>query len=148
MDVDSLRNELEKHLAHNPDADAPQGFRARFDMAVEQYQAGGEGIPKEALEAELQQIRTEAEAAAKAAGAEGGEPAPQPRAESAADAAVAPEPPAEPVVVPPAAPVVTPPAAPAADHADPAPSGFARYAVPLIAGLIAMAAAWYFFFRH
>ena len=62
MDVDSLRNELEKHLAHNPDADAPQGFRARFDMAVEQYQGDGGGMTKEALETELQQIRTEAEA--------------------------------------------------------------------------------------
>jgi len=146
MDVDSLRNELEKHLAHNPDADAPQGFRARFDMAVEQYQGDGGGMTKEALETELQQIRTEAEAAAKAAGTESDAPAPH--AAAVGDAALAPEPPAQPVVVAPAAPVVAPPAAPVADHADPAPGGVGRYALPLIVGLIAMAAAWYFFFRH
>src|SRR5436305_6928700 len=114
MDVDSLRNELEKHLAHNPDAQAPHGFRDRFNMAVEQYQAGGEGLPTAALEAELQQIRAEAEAAAKAAGTESDAPAPQPGTEAMGDAAVAPDPPAEPVVVAPAAPIVNPPAAPVA----------------------------------
>jgi hypothetical protein len=147
MDVDSLRNELEKHLANNPDAHAPHGFRDRFNIAVEQYEAGGEGIPKEALEAELQQIRVEAEAAARAAGTEGDAPA-QPHAEAVQDAVVAPEAPAEPIAVAPAAPVVASSPAPSADHGDPAPGGFARYGVPLIVALIVMAAAWYFFFRH
>ena len=147
MDVESLRNELEKHLAHNPDADAPRGFRDRFNMAVEQYQAGGEGIPTQALEAELEQIRIEAEAAAKAAGAESDEPALQPRTEAVQEAVVAPAPPAEPVVVAPVAP--TPPARPAVAPVDPAPGGFVqRYGVALVVALIVIAAAWYFFFRR
>ena len=148
MDVDSLRNELEQHLANNPDPDAPHGFRARFNMAAEQYAAGDAGIPKEALEAELQQIRNEAEAAAKDAGTESDEPAAQPHADAVQEPVAAPEPPAEPVVVAPAAPVVAPPAAPAADHGDPAPGGFGRYGVALVVAVVVIAAAWYFFFRH
>lgn len=62
MDVDGLRKELEEHLAKNPDANAPSGFRDRFDSALEQM-AGEDGIPDSKWEAQLQRIRDEAEAA-------------------------------------------------------------------------------------
>jgi hypothetical protein len=140
MDVDSLKAELEKHLAKNPDENAPHGFRDRFNTLVEQYQAEGGSIPKATLEQELQQIRNEAEAAANAAGTESaGDPAPAPRAEAPAEPA--PPPPAEAV---PSAPV----SAPVNASADPAPSGaMPRMLIALVIGVIVLAAAWYFFRR-
>ena len=82
MDVDSLKAELEKHLAKNPDEHAPHGFRDRFNTLVEQYQSEGDCIPKPYWSSELQQIRNEAEAAAKAAGTEpADDPADAPRSD-------------------------------------------------------------------
>lgn len=66
MDVDGLRSELERHLEKNPHEDAPGGFRDRFDVVVEQYQADDGDVPKSALETLLRQIADEAEAAVNA----------------------------------------------------------------------------------
>jgi hypothetical protein len=87
MDVDGLRNELEELLKKNPDENAPQGFRDRFEAAVAMMSVEGDGIPVQAQEAELQRIRDEAEAAAAAAGgarAGRGAPAPAPKRKATA----------------------------------------------------------------
>ena len=84
MDIDGLRNELEELLKMNPDQDAPQGFRDRFEAAVTRKSVEGDGIPVESQEAELQQIRDEAEAAAKAAGE--GRATPKPKMKDTAPA--------------------------------------------------------------
>jgi hypothetical protein len=131
MDVDSLKTELEKHLANNPDEHAPHGFRDRFDTVVEQYQAEGGTVSKSALEAELLQIRVEAEAAANAAASPGAEAAP-PRVEPP----VRPVPPGEPA------------GAPGNDSVDPPASGLVqRYGLALVVAVIVLAAAYYFFRR-
>lgn len=136
MDVDSLRAELENHLANNPDEHAPHGFRDRFDSFAEQYLAADDDSPKAALEQELQQIRDEAEAAAKAAGEAG---APAPRAE--------PTPPRAQKVEAPAA-AVDPVREIVDAHVNPAEPGFMqRYGVAVIILAVVLAGAWYFFRR-
>jgi hypothetical protein len=130
MDVDSLKTELEKHLARNPDEHAPHGFRDRFSMLVEQYQADGGEIPKSVLETELQQIRNEAEAAANCVEHPLAEPAPR------AEAPVKPAAPSELI------------GAPADEQANPPAPGFAqRYGLALVVAVVVLAAAWYFFRR-
>ena len=66
MDVESMRSELEQHLGNNPDKDAQDGFRDRFEEAARRYASGHGGHPPSVHEAQLQQIRKEAEAAAQA----------------------------------------------------------------------------------
>jgi hypothetical protein len=129
MDVDSLKAELEEHLAKNPDEHAPGGFRDRFDLLVEQYQADDGDVPKSVLEAELQQIRSEAEAAWSCCATPHAEEAP-PRAEAV-------EIPADP-----GGPISAP-----ADDVDPPASGLMRYGLALVAALVILAAAYYFFRR-
>jgi hypothetical protein len=125
MDVDSLRAELEQQLDKNPDEDAPGGFRDRFDIVADRYAAGDGDVPKEALEAQLQQIRNEAEAAWRAcqadpaAGAEAAAPDGRPRAESG-DTGAADVPAAE-------------------------PGGLlSRFGLPLVLILVVVAAAYFF----
>lgn len=67
MVVERLRSELEQHLSDNPDEDAPNGFRDRFNEAARRHASGHGGLPPSVHEAQLQQIRKEAEAAANAA---------------------------------------------------------------------------------
>lgn len=134
MDVDSLRAELETHLAKNPDADAPGGFRDRFETLVEQYQAADDDVPKPEMEAMLQQIRAEAEAAWSCMEHGRGEDAP-PRAE---------EPRAEPANRP------TPPGDPVSERLDPQviqPGFIQRYGLVLVVAVVALGGAWYFFGR-
>ena len=161
MDVDGLRNELEKQLAKNPDAHAPQGFRDRFDAEVARYESSESDVPKSAREAELQRIHDEAEAAATAAGAPRAEEAealmsavvepgqaeaPEPRAAAAEPAAEAVAAPVNPP--PPAEPVAAPATGPAEAHAElPAAGGSMTYALALV-GIAAVLAAAYYFFRH
>jgi len=128
MDVDSLKAELEKHLANIPDEHAPHGFRDRFDTLAEQYQAEGGDVPKSVLETELGQIRAEAEAAANAAAMPGSE-APPPRAE----AVEAPAAPSEPAGAPAQEPVAPPPAA------------GPRLAFAIVLIIVVLAATYYFF---
>ena len=64
MDVKSLRSELERHLGNNPDKDAPDGFRDRFEGIVDEFESGNDHVPSEVRETQLQQICKEAEAAA------------------------------------------------------------------------------------
>jgi hypothetical protein len=129
MDVDSLKAELEEHLAKNPDADAPHGFRDRFQSLTEQYQAEGGEIPKSVWEGELQRVRNEAEAAWKCADPSH-DHGPAARAEARET-----------------------PAAPASDaRADetvnPPVAGFMqRYGIALIVAVVVLAGAWYFFRR-
>jgi hypothetical protein len=66
MDVESLRSELERHLGNNPDKDAPDGFRDRFEGIVDEFESGNDHVPREVRETQLQQICKEAEAAAAA----------------------------------------------------------------------------------
>ena len=82
MDVESLRAEMEEHLKNNPDKDAPGGFRDRFAYVAEQHASDDCDFPKPVLEAQLMQIRVEAEAAVKAARADS---APKPRMEAPAE---------------------------------------------------------------
>jgi hypothetical protein len=155
MDVDSLRAELEEHLKKNTDEHAPHGFRDRFDtLAVELGEAGDAGS-KSALEAQLHQVRVEAEAAAKCC--EGGHAADTPEhppgaaAPEAAPAAIAPEPAAA-------------AAAPAAQMDDqrsaaegkawagdmataPAPGFLQRFGIPLLIVVILLIAAWLYLRR-
>jgi hypothetical protein len=139
MDVDSLKTELEKQLARNPDPDAPHGFRGRFESAAEQYHSDADQIPKAAREAELQRICAEAEAAANAAGLTEAAPAapaqrvqvetrPEPKVRPAA---------ADPVQVE-AAPLVNPPTE---------GGGPVRYGVAILIAAVAFAGAYYFFRR-
>jgi|GEM_PF-5747382 len=67
MDVDSLKNELEGHLKRNPDENAPSGFRDRFAATIEDIEAAEDEESKKELQAALEQIRAEAEAAANCA---------------------------------------------------------------------------------
>lgn len=97
MDVDSLKNELEGHLKRNPDENAPSGFRDRFAATIEDIEAAEDEESKAELQAALQQIRAEAEAAANCAC----DPAEVPKAEADEAEAVeakADEPPPEPPV--------------------------------------------------
>lgn len=153
MDVAGLRQEMERFLAQNADHDAPTGFRCRFETAVQAYEAEGGSIPKSELEAELRQIRNEAEIAVKAAEADHAEAAP---------------PPAEPVVAPaerkaPVAPIAAPeapaereepaaaPAAPEEPVAErdgaPVFGGVVTYGIGILVALAALAGA-YFLFRR
>ncbi len=66
MDVESLRSELERHLADNPHKDAPDGFRDRFNEVARQHASGDGDLAPSVHEAQLQQICKEAEAAAAA----------------------------------------------------------------------------------
>lgn len=139
MDVEALKNELEHHLSRNTDEHAPHGFRDRFGILLEQYQAEEGDLPKAAIEAELQQIRAEAEAAGDCCERPGAEAAP--RAEEAVDRPAPPSP--EPVDRPAAAAPDQP-----AESAEPAEPGFmARYGLALIIIVVALGAAWYFFRR-
>ena len=142
MDVEALRNELEQHLSKNPDEHAPHGFRDRFETLVEQYQAGDDDIPKEAIETELQQIRNEAEAAWSCC-------AEHPRGEAAPKIEEAPK--AEDRPAPPSPEPIERPAAAPADTVvpdEPAEPGFMqRYGLALIIIVVALGAAWYFFRR-
>jgi hypothetical protein len=90
MDVDSLRKELEEHLKNNPDDHAPNGFRDRFEETAEDLAAADSDESRAELEAQLRQIRVEAEMAVKCACDDGGEaPAPMAsRKEVIADAPV------------------------------------------------------------
>ena len=72
MDVAAIRNELEQHLENNPHPQAPSGFRDRFDAVVAEMESGDDDFPRSVLEAQLQQIRDEAKAAAAAAQADEG----------------------------------------------------------------------------
>jgi hypothetical protein len=131
MDVDALRAELEKHLANNPDEEAPHGFRDRFDALLEQYQAAeGGSVHKAVLEQQLQQVRAEAEAAVRAAASPPAEAAP---------ARV--EPPVKPV------PPFERSHEPADEHLAPPGSGLLRNTVTLVAAVAVLAAAYYFFRR-
>ena len=141
MDVDSLKAELEKHLAKNPDEHAPHGFRDRFNTLVEQYQAEGESIPKPVIEQELQQIRNEAEAAAKAAGTE---PADDLAAAPRSDVVAAPPAPSAPVETP----VSAPAGAPADEPADAPSSGFGMGTILIVVAIIVVLAGAYYFFRR
>jgi hypothetical protein len=134
MDVDSLKAELEEHLAKNPDDQAPDGFRDRFNVLLEQYQANdGEHGTKAVIETELQQIRAEAEAAWRCCESPRAEEAP-PRAE-AVEAPVAPAP-GDPV------------RAQVDEHVNPAAPGFMqRYGLSLIVAVVVLGAAYYFFRR-
>lgn len=67
MDIPGLKAELEEHLKRLSHADAPGGFRDRFEQAVEHHQAEHDPEDKSELEAQLHRIRDEAEAAANAA---------------------------------------------------------------------------------
>ncbi|MBV9882873.1 MAG: hypothetical protein JO276_07695 [Sphingomonadaceae bacterium] len=140
MDVDSLKTELEKHLAKNPDAHAPHGFRDRFETAVEQYQSGADQIPKAEREAELQRICAEAEAAANAAGVTEAAPA-EPAQRVAIE--TRPEPELRPAASDPVRTEVDPVVNP------PAPEGGSglRYGVAILIAAVVLAGA-YCFFRH
>jgi len=131
MDVDSLKAELEEHLAKNPDEHAPSGFRDRFDTLVAQYKSDDEDVPKATLEAQLQKIRSEAEAAWACCAAPHAGEAPPPRAEQVD----APADPGGPV------------SAPADQPADTPASGFMRYGLTIVAALVVLAAAYYFYRR-
>jgi hypothetical protein len=138
MDVDSLRAELEAQLAKNPDPDAPGGFRDRFDTLVEQYKAQDDDVPKPQMEAMLQQIRTEAEAAWCCAEHARGEDAPPhvPQVPPRAEAAPRPDP-AGPVISEKVQPQVSRPEA-----------GFVqRYGIALVVAVVVIAGGWYFFGR-
>jgi hypothetical protein len=138
MDIDSLRAELETHLAKNPDPDAPGGFRSRFETLVEQYNAPDDDVPKPQMEAMLQQVRADAEAAWCCVEHARGEDAPP----------HAPEPPprAEPADRP------TPPGDPVIERAHPdlnvPGAGFVqRYGIGLVVVVVVLGAAYYFFGR-
>lgn len=139
MDVDSLRNELEEHLKRNPDADAPSGFRDRFAAIVEDIEAADDEESKAGLQAALQQIRAEAEAAANCAC----EPAEVP--ETGTDKAEAVEAKAdEPLAEAPVA--VAPPAEPTSEPvAEPVSGPMQRYGLIAAAVLVALAVALYFY---
>jgi hypothetical protein len=132
MDVESLRNELEGFLGRNPDADAPHGFRARFEAELCRYGAASGDDAKAAIEQQLRQICSEAEIADKAAETERTETAAA-TAESAARA----EAPAVPV---------DPGGAPAAETAPaPASGGFLAYGIGILIAILAIAGAYVFF---
>ena len=138
MDIDSLRAELEQHLAKNPDPDAPEGFRARFETLVQQYQAADDDVPKPQMEGMLQQIRDEAEAAWCCV--EHG------REEHAPPKAPDPGPRAEPAGKP--TPLGDPVTERAAPQMTPSEAGFLqRYGLALAIGLVVLAGAYYFYRR-
>ena len=66
MDIAGLRRELEEQLERNPHRQAPDGFRSRFDHMAEDYEAAEDEEARSRLEAQLRQVRDEAEAAANA----------------------------------------------------------------------------------
>jgi hypothetical protein len=137
MDVDSLKAELEEHLAKNPDEHAPHGFRDRFDSLAEQYKIEGCKVPKSVWEGELQRVRDDAEAAWKAAEGSGAGAAPRAEAPTPrADAVEAPAAPAE----------RSDP--PTVDPVDPPAPGFMqRYGIALVVAAVVLVGAWYFFRR-
>ena len=145
MDVEALKNELEQHLAKNTDEHAPHGFRDRFGILAEQYQAEGEDGPKAAIEAELQQIRAEAEAAANCCCEQPGAEATPPKAEAPSPRVEEVPPKAEDRPAPPSPePIERPAAAPA----EPAQPGFmGRYGFALIIIVVVLAGAYYFYQR-
>ena len=126
MDIASLRNELEEQLKRNPHPEAPDGFRDRFEQAVEHHAAETDADDKTELEAQLHRIRDEAEAAANAACADG------------RDAPDLPRPP-DPIVDDPI------PRGPD-DDVDPAPRRPSRTRIGLVLGAVAAAAATAFYF--
>ena len=172
MDVGTLRDELEEQLKNNPDEHAPSGFRDRFEATVEGMEAADDAETKAALEAQLRQIRAEAEAAVKCACGED-EQAPAPSAEQEEAAAEAPPveakmeefAPAEPAIVEakvedsaPAEPAIveanvddheaaaSPTPEPVHDPvAEPAAGLMQRYGLVLAAALVALVVAIYFY---
>jgi hypothetical protein len=137
MDVDSLRAELETQLAKNPDPDAPDGFRDRFETLVEQYKDADDDVPKPQMEAMLQQVRAEAEAAWCCVEHARGEDAPPyvPEAPPRAEPAVKPTSPGDPVERVDA-------------QIEPAEAGFVqRYGIGLVVAVIVLVGAYYFFRR-
>ena len=66
MVVASLRTEMEQHLERNPHPLAPGGFRDRFDQLVENHEAETDPEKRATIEAQMRQVRNEAEAAANA----------------------------------------------------------------------------------
>jgi hypothetical protein len=149
MDVGSLKNELEEHLKKNTDEHAPHGFRDRFEMvAVELEAAGDEGL-RSALEAQLHQIRAEAEAAAKCCAGGGADDEAEPVAGATRPGAAASAREAEPAAGPPAS-ASTPGAATAdpeiSDMAtEPSPGFLQRFGLPLLVALIVVVALLYYF---
>ena len=132
MDVDTLRAELEEHLAKNPDDLAPGGFRDRFETLVEQYKANDGDPTKAEIEAALQQIRSEAEAAWTCCATPEGREAPPPRAEPVER----PTSPGDPVSIP------------VEEVGNPAESGRIRLlGVPLLIFVVVLAGAYYFYQR-
>jgi hypothetical protein len=164
MDVDTLRNELEEHLKNNPDEHAPSGFRDRFEATVEDIEAAESEECRAELEAQLRQIRVEAEVAVKCACGEGEEAgdAPAPTASRDEEVAEAPaaEAPPEAAVDEPAAmagpPAVAPeiaeakiddsgPAEPIDDvREDPGQGLMQRYGILIVVVLIVVVAAVYY----
>jgi len=146
MDLESLKAEMEEHLKHNPDADAPQGFRDRFDTVVEELKSGDNDFEESELHAQLQQIRDEAEAAACAHEAGGGDdaddpgvgrPADPPRASAAPDGPDIGDPPAGGASITPE---------PRVTDAEPSGGALQRFGFPVLVVVVLLAAA-YFFFR-
>jgi cell division septation protein DedD len=128
MDVDSLRAELEAQVAKIPHQDAPDGFRDRFDHVAECLKSGEGDCPQSALEAQLQQIRDEAEAAAKA---------------GAAEAAGGEEDRAAPMSAPQSAPKSAPAPAPRQEP-EPEPASFQRYGIAAGIVVVLLVAAYFY----
>ena len=57
MDIPGLKAELEEQLKRISHADAPGGFRDRFEQAVEHHEAEHDPEDKSELEAQLRRIR-------------------------------------------------------------------------------------------
>lgn len=143
MDVESLRAELETHLAKNPDPDAPDGFRDRFDTLAEQYKDANDDVPKPQMEEMLKQIRVEAEAAWCCVEHARGEDAPPHRPEAPPRAEDAPKPdPAGPVIAP-----KVDPAERAEAPSQPEAGFLQRYGIALVVAAVVIAGGWYFFGR-
>jgi hypothetical protein len=135
MDAASLRSEIEGHLKHVPDEHAPHGFCDRFDQVVASLEAAGDDEERAALEAQLHQIRDEAEAAGKCADC-------GPEAEAAAPSAEQSIAPGEPA--PGGA------AAESVDDTDGGPAetgGLQRILVPVAIVVVILFAAYYLLWR-
>ena len=144
MDVEALRNELEQHLAKNPDEHAPHGFRDRFGILAEQHQAEGDDAAKAVIENELKQIRNEAECAWKCCEHPAGEDAP-PKAETPSPRVEEVPPKAEDRPAPPSPEPIERQADAPVEAAQPGFMG--RYGFALIIIVVVLAGAWYFFRR-
>ena len=134
VDVANLKSDMEQHLEKNPDENAPEGFRDRFEAAVAELESAENDEERDACHAQLRQIRKEAEAAAKAAGMAGEEG-------SAAEAGASDDtggPAAEEQTVAPGEP--TPEAPP--DAVGEATGFLQRYGLPLLIVLVVLVAAY------